>query len=384
MQSSLKNFFFFFILLTSFNCFLQQSPNIILKGTNIGDSGIIETIQINVIRSLRINIGTNKHFYLDTNFNDKEKNYFNSTDIEEKTSFINTFRQYNPDVYNITCRLRKQANGFLIILCKLSHDLPSTYNLVYLNSTSFIYKSYKIIINPPTSYIMMYKLNTPLIFLYADEQSINIEESKDTYDIKFKIEEYNNEILYLNSSYSYIPLDKCSKEEKYLKCEIEKTDIEKVLQYNNQKFLVYTYLDSTGEYQIPLIENITINDNLINKQDIYVGITNLIQNYTGKENFIAYKTNITNISNFVSGRFKINRDDENITCYFKKDEEYPLLFLCHWNYNDSENELGIILNENIINNSSINYNFFIQPINNIEKFSCYKSSITPYFSFPKV
>ena len=72
-------------------------------------------------------------------------------------------------------------------------------------------------------------------------------------------------------------------------------------------------------------------------------------------------------------------------CYFKKLGEEPLLILCKWNYyNYKENKLGEINDEIIINNSSIKYNFRIQPVSNSDTFRTYYSGSTAYLVYPTV
>ena len=394
MKKYLKIFFRLLILLISFNCLLQLKPNLASQKKDMGENDITKTIEINIDSDeYYLLVGENRFFYMSTIFNDNESNYFNSSDIEEKTLFKTTFTtKYDPIVsYDITCRIRKRTNGTLVFICVLNEDLTPKNYYVYLNGTSFFYKSYEIIIKPSTRSFILRIIDTPLFFLSAYEQAINIEENKETYELKFKIEEYDaNGLLYLFSNYSFIPIDKCSIEGTYLICEIVKIYIEEVLQYNNQKFDVYAFHNTLGRYKIGLIDGIIINDKPREKKDIYVRITNLVRNITGRDNFIAYNTNVTEVSNFISGRFEIKREDNEhrryITCYLKKDGDSPLLFLCHWNYYyyNYNDELGEILNETIINNTNINYNFFIQPVKNNEKFSLNKITVTPYFSFPKV
>ena len=142
--------------------------------------------------------------------------------------------------------------------------------------------------------------------------------------------DYNNQLLYLNSTDTYISLDKCTGEGNYLICTLEKDDIIEVLKYKNQIFNVYSYNSNSNfnKYRIDLIYNITINDNRISeKKEIYIGITKLLEQYIDQNNYIPYETNVTDISDLVSGLFNVERKDYNdsIICYLKKAGIKPLL-----------------------------------------------------------
>ena len=222
-------------------------------------------------------------------------------------------------------------------------------------------------------------------FLYSDEQIIQIEDNKEFYDLKFKIIEYNNETLYLNHDYrTNIYLDKCLNDGKYLTCTINKEDIEEVLYYSGQKFEVYSFNKYDELSQIGLILNITVKFDIKKKQDIYVGIGKLLQQYIDKNNYITYETNVTSISNLVSDSFRIPKDKTDIYCYFKKAGNVSLLFLCKLDFNNGDNRIGQINKKIILNNSSLKYNFIIPSINNDEIFRFFYARSTPLFSYPKV
>ena len=196
--------------------------------------------------------------------------------------------------------------------------------------------------------------------MYSDTQIIRIEEDRETYELIFKKEKYNDELLYLYSNDAYIPLDECSKNENEteLICKLEKEEIEEALQYNKQIFETYSYYDKEnydqkklGIYKMEIIENIIIIDERLEKQDIYVKITKLLlyNERIDKNIFVPYETNVTTISNVVTNKFQFLRNNNSyITCYLKRSGNDPLLFLCRWNYEDF-NTLGEIKNEIILN-----------------------------------
>ena len=92
----------------------------------------------------------------------------------------------------------------------------------------------------------LYKISD-LPFIYSEEQFINIEAGKDSYELQFKFREYNNQLLFLFYNGAYIHLENCSDKlkENYLICKLEKEDIEEIeemLTTKNQKFDIYSLI----------------------------------------------------------------------------------------------------------------------------------------------
>ena len=257
---------------------------------------------------------------------------------------------------------------------------------VYFKEYSFKYKEYIIKIDRSNIFYLNI-INEKIPFIYSGEQIIKIEEDKDIYELKFIMKVYNNELLYLYSNDAYIPFSKCSKNENEteLICNIEKEYVKEVLQNNNQEFAVYCHHNTFHRYKIELIDKIIIIDELYQKQDIYLRIKKILQQFINTNNYITYETNVTSISNLVSSKFQVQRNNKDyITCYFKRSGDDPLLFLCKWKYTDEKNTLGEIKNEIILNNISMKYNFRIQPSNNNENFQTKNPGINAYFVYPNL
>ena len=85
MKKSFKILYRLIILLTIFDCLLQIDPKIALSEP-ISDENITETIQIGIQYEETLDFGR-RNFYFNTDFNDKETNYFDASDIEDKTFF---------------------------------------------------------------------------------------------------------------------------------------------------------------------------------------------------------------------------------------------------------------------------------------------------------
>ena len=323
----------------------------------------------------KIIIGKNNFLSFVTNYTD-EKNIFDISDIEEKTHFnssIIRFSYYNQDYFNVTCRLWKPQNDTIRLLCKLNEDIGD-YG-IKLNSVIFSYKKYNIAIISKMSFItqsMKTSRNIPL--LYSDKQEINLEEDKQYYDLKFKIEEYNNEVLFLqrkdkgiDTDLTELILDDCNAEGKDLICKIEKERIIENLNYNGEIFeLYYCYL--TGISKFSSVLDITINYNISKKEDVFVGVTKLLQNNLDHVNYIPYETNITSILNVNTDIFRFNTYSGTFFCKMKKTINKPLLFLCINQFYKSTSSLGITYIEQKFENIHAKYNFRIQPVNRPEKF----------------
>ena len=119
----------------------------------------------------------------------------------------------------------------IIIFCKLNENFGEEHIWFDMQEANFIYDKYNIKIVPIYHYFSAFGYKEPLLFLYSKSQTINIEEGKDTYYLKFNIGLYHNERLIIQSErprYIYILLDKCSIEKKELVCKIDKSELEDI------------------------------------------------------------------------------------------------------------------------------------------------------------
>ena len=325
-----------------------------------------------------LTLGKNGFFSFVTNYTD-EKNIFDISDIEEKTSFnITITKEYyeKENYFNASCRLWKPKNDKIRAICKLNEKITKEGN-IKINSFIFPFKEYKVAIISRLKYgFYLEKIEEETApFLYSDKQEINIEENKQYYDLKFKIEEYNNEVLTLQKkemdrdiNFIDFILEDCNIEGKYLTCKIEKDKIIENLYYNGETFILFFYLPSSLLHIIPSVLDITIKYNIPKKEDVYVGITKLLQNNLEIDSYIPYETNITSISNLISNKFYYYTNTDEYNCMFKKSASKPLLLLCTI-INSKDSYLGVNNTEVILNNIHVKYNFRIQPINNSEQFT---------------
>ena len=86
-----------------------------------------------------------------------------------------------------------------------------------------LYKDYLITLKSSDK-LEFKKYELDIIDLYADEQTINVEDGKDIYDLKFKIVSYNQEKIFLNSVFI---LENCQQQNDELICRITRAELEK-------------------------------------------------------------------------------------------------------------------------------------------------------------
>jgi hypothetical protein len=158
--------------------------------------------------------------------------------------------------------------------------------------------------------------------LYSDKHIININENQQTYDLKFKIEQYNsrNNFLYIYGSYNnYGSLENCQNDEKEIKCQITKEKIEEILTSQNEVFKIGVMNDNLGIIPFDHILDIIVNYENVQKQDVYLSFTEIIGAVTEVGTPLTYETNITDFPTFTSQKF-------NNTSYFKKIPGRKLLY----------------------------------------------------------
>ena len=313
------------------------------------------------------------NFVLD--HNDNETNIFNASDIEEKTSFETTIVIDNntTNSIDVTCKLWKPIDEKLNMYCKLKNNLTYGEHSFNLSSSSFYYNDKKFDIIQNAKSLNLFQLNETLPFLYSSKQILNIDEKTETCELILKIGEYNNEPLFMQEGDSgLIALNECTVEGKELICKIKKDTIEEFATNNGQKFDIYYFMLDNKDIILFNFNDYTIYDIYINytldKTDIYVEITKLLENNIDFGNYIAYETNVSNISNVDTKKFftlKLSTGN-NIECLLKKTEEISLVMICLIS-KGGEFSLGEIENQTIVENTNIKYNFIIQPINNTEK-----------------
>ena len=318
-------------------------------------------------------IGNNGVISFQTDYNDKNLNKFNSSDIEEKSSFETIIIDNLKNEYKTKCRLFKPINDNLRLFCALKGNLASEASYINLNSTFFEYdKKYNISIISEIKNIPIIPVKGTVPFLYSDYQEIYIEDKKDLYNLIFKFEHYNNELLVLmGNGNQAIIIESCNKKGKELICPIKKTKIESIFGYNKKICNIGILYNNYGYYFPSDISNIILFYNNVTKKDIKVEIISLKENIVEMERYIVYETTNNLINDVVTENFNLNffgKNKEEGTCFFKNNENTNLLLLCKPNFQGIYS-LEKTNSEIKLNNIHIIYNFIIQPIKNSETFN---------------
>ena len=394
MQKLSKKVFWFILALFISNILARSDPRSLLSEPEKSlpnDSGAIE-LGINPRDNSVVHIGNNGVFSLITNYTDTEPYKFDISDIEESTlydaSFEITEKEY---VYSdiAKCRLWKPLNGRIYTICNLEKGLiDGTYFFNF--EGNFTYKGLSVNIFS-NGRLEIRKLNGPVPLLYSSQQTIVIEERKEDYELKFKIEEYNDELLLLTSQVvpEILALDECSREGKELKCIIRKKIIEKFLANNTQTFsLEYKSNNENilclGFNVFQSVLEIIIIDNTVKKKDINVNVTKILEKNIYGGSMIAFETNVKDIDDFTSSFFDlIYNSKKELNCFLKKVAENPLLILCSSSYSSGYISING-LDEKILNDTSIKYNFFISQGFDNEYVLIEGKGVIAYFAYPKV
>ena len=298
-----------------------------------------------------------------TSFDDSQ-NIFNTSDIEEKTSFDTNITDEDNNIYQITCRLWKPNLENVHLLCDLKEILAKNNTKII----SFINKelTYEdnimhIVSNLSPIYIQQYNQEIP--FLYSERQTINIIEDEDYYEIKFKMSKYNNELLFITGEdLSMIPLDNNTIKGDELICSVKKDKLEESIQKEEQLYKIKVYKESIGFINCKTILGIVVEKKIAEKENIYINITNLLEQSASINEYIAYETNITILPNIMTREYDLQIAENNYKIYFKKSEGKPLLLLILadklGNYS-----LGNIQENIILDKIHLMYNFIITPVN---------------------
>ena len=224
---------------------------------------------------------------------------------QERTLFETNITVEENNKYKILCRLWKPLNDNFRLFCEINDTLSFGHlNITNIESSVLQYNENKIVINYYGNKIKVNQINSPLPFLYSEKQTIDIIKEKDNYELKFKIGKYDEEILFFyDSLFSSIILDQCDIKEKILTCQIQKGKIEEILFHNIEDLIVGSYNKYLGIYKLVNVLGIAINYNGIQKENIDVYITKLMNNYYKVNNFITYETNVNSISSISSSIF---------------------------------------------------------------------------------
>lgn len=387
-----------FTNLKSGNFYLYYSRNIYVSKKYYGLSPI-KVILPNSLVEIPINYEDNKNLiyigdkgllYFKTNYSDDVANIFDASDIEEKTTFVTTLHSYNTH-NKINCRLWKPLNEKLWLFCKLNESLKNEIEyLQQINAAVFHYKgfTFAVVFHFSNRNIIVNTLNVSVPFLYSDKQIIDIKEEIDSYDLKFHIGIYKKEPLCLSlDEMKNIILQDCKENGKDLICNIKKEKFYEIFTTSGQKFKLYPCDFSLKIIEFNLVNDIIVNFDSVQKEDIFIGITKLLDNNANLNTYIAYETNITNISDIISDSFELvfiyRTFNTRYTCRIKKLIQAPLLIICLMSGKETF-YLEEIKKEIILENINVKYNFRIQPVYITDEFEVREQGNYIKFVYPIV
>ena len=127
----------------------------------------------------------------------------------------------------------------------------------------------------------------------------------------------------------------CSQKNEELICLITRKQLDSMVRENELEFKVMYNSYITYSKQFPLIPTVKVIYNNVQKTDVFVLLTKLIENTSESSTTIAYETNVTNIDN-VQTDYKyfsldFNNNDSGTKagqCSFRKYDDTPLLVVC--------------------------------------------------------
>ena len=260
------------------------------------------------------------------------------------------------------------------IFCLFDESIPA--GEYELNLEGFIFETDKYIYSWEKKQVYtLNKLDIDIIDLYSNEQSIVIDkkENEDTnsYFLKFNISSsYNNERIFVSS---HIILDNCKQQKNELVCPITRNQIlatgslyQLFIQFLNHNKMLDDFW---------LVPNVKVAYRFP-KEDIYVGITKLIEKNVYRTTFVVYETNVTDMINirpqiqsfFLDFETEDGKTKYRQICTLRKYDNNPLYLLCK--INEGTYRLSEIKETTILDVQNLRYNFLITPTNNKEFVYC--------------
>ena len=295
---------------------------------------------------------------------------FNRSDIEEKTKF-NLELTDTDKTYTLSCRLWLGNENQIASFCNFNDSLKQ--NITIASKTiraTTTYYTYELNIVIEITNIKLTQVDYNIPFLYSAPTEINVDEQKKTYNLEFKIDSYNNELLFMRAKkYRIVPLENCQKNSNILKCEFSKDNLDIIANTENTIDIVGVY-DFNGLLEFNYISPITINYPHITKENIHFKLEKLQDKIVDRSAFVTFSTNVMDIPIIKTDSFDPEISSSISThCYFiKHDKSTPLYITCHASQILTNYTIGNIYGFNI-SNIHYKYNFILDPGRNDENIS---------------
>ena len=281
----MKIFIFAFICLSFATCLIKNEEVIVtLNGLSVEYTGKKGTLAIS----------TSSEYTFKEDIS--RKIYFESKIANEKST------------YNSKCGFWKASEDKFYVFCNIDTDIPAgKYTIDFTGISQFDYQGKSIKFSD--SRFNFEKLDKDLIDLYSDKQEINIVEGQDSYELKFNVVSYNQEVLFFSTRAKTVL--ECKQENKELICPIKKDELEKGFEYKSYSLSIRYIGEKEGEAKLPLTGPIILTDNIAQKTDVYIRITKLLENVMETNSFITYETNVTNINKVMTSIEHFSLEFEN-------------------------------------------------------------------------
>ena len=198
------------------------------------------------------------------------------------------------------------------IFCKLNKIILYSSQKIILYDKLFNYENFFIAIKTNNIEVELEYIDENIPFLYSELQTIYVGNKEDIYEMRFNIESYNNEklILFSNETNNYV-LGNNKIIDGELICTIPKTKIKEILQFDGQMYYVGVLNDLKKIIRLNSITGVQIYYDKIQTEDIYIHITRLLNNSIATSEFVAYETNISSISNIITGPVQMKYNNTN-------------------------------------------------------------------------
>ena len=173
-------------------------------------------------------------------------------DTSKSTYFEAEITNNNLQSYVIKCGLWSEYD--LKVFCNIDENIPKGEWIINLDGISFKYKDYIINLKYFSSIKFTKTDDFNIVDLYSDKQTINLDDGKQSYDLKFKIVSYNNEKIIINKN---TVLD-CKPKSDELICPITKKKLLSIIGPEDLSLRVYCLDNNYGFSKLPLIPTIDV------------------------------------------------------------------------------------------------------------------------------
>ena len=291
--------------------------------------------------------------------------------------------------YEVKCHLWKSKSSNLMVLCELQEEINKTSISFKLDESIINYKDISIKIYT-RDFIEIKISQIPLPFIYSEKHSINFNDGKNSYILKFKVEQfYDNALIVSKNNNKIYKALECIVEGKELICKLEKEKMEGYLFSVYENFDIQCLNGNLGPYYCGIPGDLLI-EYAPDKENINIEIKNLLTKAINSKNYIAYETNIISLSELSTDsftlRFKKNNIEEQKKCILRKhNKKDPLMILCETNQDENGSLVLFEITEDLIlNYVSTKFTFIIKPIKIDEAINVNKNGNLFYSIYPEI